>query len=95
MEDEQIIFSLVVQNGVVTQFAGVNSSPVCAFGTLTATTGQEFKLTLAPGQSDALAIPTELSGIDVFRFRGDIPHARKGAFGFETVFNQSGGGTGC
>lgn len=95
MQDEQIIFALVIQNGVVTQFAGINTSTICGFGTLRAATGQTFVLTLAPGESGAVAIPPELSGIEVFRFRGDIEHARRGAFGFETAFNQHGGGTGC
>jgi hypothetical protein len=95
MQDEQIVFALVVQNGMVTHFAGINSSTICGFGTLGATTGETFVLTLAPGESDAVAIPPELSGIEVFRFRGDIEHARKGSFGLETAFNQHGGGTGC
>jgi hypothetical protein len=95
LSDEQIVFSLVIQNGAVTEFAGVNNTSCIAVGTIGAVDGQEITLTLAPGESDSVAIPSELGGIDVTRFRGDIPQTRKGALGFTTSFNQFGAGTGC
>jgi Flp pilus assembly protein TadG len=95
LDDEQIIFSLVIQNGAVTELAGVNNTSCTAVGTIVAVNGQEITLTLAPGESDSVAIPSELGGIDVTRFRADIPQARRGAFGFTTSFNQFGAGAGC
>lgn len=97
--DEQIVFALVYQNGALTQLVGVNSSSSCtAYGSAGTITGQEFTVIVAPGETNAVAIPTELGGVDVYRYFGDIPHSRRGAFGVTpTSIVQLGGGTlsGC
>ena len=97
LNDEQIVFSLVIQNGAIVALSGVNTSTTCqASGTLTATTGQQFTVTVGPGESNEVSIPSELGGIDITRFKGDIPGQRIGSFGFlSESFSQFGAGTAC
>jgi hypothetical protein len=99
LNDEQVVFYLVIQNGAIVALSGVNTSTTCqAYGTATATTGQQFTVVVGPGESNEVSIPSELGGIDIIRFQGDIPGQRIGSFGFLIEsFNQFGAGTisGC